>query len=253
MSKLNIEMMIRSHKVGSDALSDELKISSGPSGFETYYAPFDHINHTAKVVICGITPGKSQALIALDEARRVLDGGGTFDQALKSAKETASFAGAMRNNHCSMLDHVGLPKLLGLSNTAEIFANRKSIVHYTSVLRYPVFKNGSNYSGSSQMTSSPYLWEQSLKMLTEEATALPGAIWILMGPKVSASLEKLASQGVIDRSRILSGLPHPSGANAERIAYFEGRKSRDSLSKKVNPDIIDAAKHALLQRVSAIG
>jgi hypothetical protein len=59
----------------------------------------------------------------------------------------------------------------------------------------------------------------------------------------------LAGRGLIERARILAGLPHPSGANAERIAYFLGRKPRESLSRVTDPDALDAAKARLLAQV----
>jgi hypothetical protein len=45
-------------------------------------------------------------------------------------------------------------------------------------------------------------------------------------------------------------LPHPSGANAERIAYFLGNKARESLSIKTNPDLLDQAKVKILEKLS---
>ena len=41
---------------------------------------------------------------------------------------------------------------------------------------------------------------------------------------------------VLSAARVLSGLPHPSGANAERIAFFLGRKKREDVSSKVDAD-----------------
>ena len=55
----------------------------------------------------------------------------------------------MRTNLVKMLDHIGANHYLRLSSSAELFGTRKDLVHYTSALRYPVFKNGENYSGSS--------------------------------------------------------------------------------------------------------
>ena len=46
-----------------------------------------------------------------------------------------------------------------------------------------------------------------------------------MRPKPAAALRHLAGLGILDPSHILDGLPHPSGANAERVAYFLGRKA----------------------------
>lgn len=45
---------------------------------------------------------------------------------------------------------------------------------------------------------------------------------------------------------------HPSGANAERIAYFLGRKSRSALSAKTNPDKLDRAREEMIRKVLAL-
>ncbi|WP_303045736.1 hypothetical protein [Turicimonas muris] len=44
---------------------------------------------------------------------------------------------------------------------------------------------------------------------------------------------------------MLPQIPHPSGANAERIAYFLGKKKKEDLSAKTNPDKIDTEKHEI--------
>ena len=81
---------------------------------------------------------------------------------------------------------------------------------------------------------------------------LPKAVFLPLGDKVSEALHYLADQGVLSRSRILDGLPHPSGANAERIAYFLGRKERSALSAKTSPEKLDAAKTQLLAQIKAL-
>jgi hypothetical protein len=69
---------------------------------------------------------------------------------------------------------------------------------------------------------------------------------------VSEGLDWLAERGVIDASRILHGLPHPSGANAERVAYFLGRKDKGTLSANTNGDQLDATREALIAQVNAL-
>ena len=59
----------------------------------------------------------------------------------------------------------------------------------------------------------------------------------------------LAEKGMIDKNRILGGLPHPSGANAERIAYFVGRKEKSALSIKTNGAALDASRLDLTRRL----
>ena len=47
-------------------------------------------------------------------------------------------------------------------------------------------------------------------------------------------------------------MPHPSGANAERIAYFLGRKSREALCAKTDPAKLDQRCDSLRRAVAAL-
>jgi len=40
-----------------------------------------------------------------------------------------------------LLNAIGLPKLLGIQSAAQLFSDRTDLMHYTSVLRYPVTRN----------------------------------------------------------------------------------------------------------------
>ena len=218
-----------------------------------YYAPFDHINTKAKIVICGITPGHQQAVLALEEACKQLKSGASSEEAKRAAKNTASFGGPMRSNLVRLLDFVGIDELLGLSSTSELFGGSSHLVHYTSALRYPVFKSGKNYSGTPSMVSNPLLRKQVENYLFPELACLgERVIYVPLGPKVEEALNLCARQGVIRQEQILSGLPHPSGANAERISYFLNEKAREDLSVKTNPEKIDVAKTALLAQVAKL-
>jgi len=81
---------------------------------------------------------------------------------------------------------------------------------------------------------------------------LPAAVWIPLGPRVGEALRDVVRVGKLDPERVLEGLPHPSGANAERIAYFLGRKSRASLSAKTNAAALDAARERVIAQVRAL-
>jgi hypothetical protein len=125
-------------------------------------------------------------------------------------------------------------------------------VQVTSILRHAVFVNGKNYSGAPNMTRTPCLQQQIHDWFAHEAGELRQALFIPMGSTVSEGLDWLAAQGIIDPSRILHGLPHPSGANAERVAYFLGRKDKATLSANTNGDRIDATRAALNAQVAAL-
>lgn len=216
---------------------------------EVQYAPFEFINRQARVVIVGITPGRFQMVNALRECRRQLLSGATQEAAIKAAKQTGAFSGPMRPNLIALMDTIGLNRWLGLSSCDALFSNAAHLVQTTSLLRNPVFVNGKNYSGAPRMTSQPVLRQQMLDGFAQDVRALPNVVFLPLGDKVSEGLHWLADQGILDRNRILDGLPHPSGANAERIAYFLGRKSKADLSAKTNPGKLDEAKAQLRARV----
>jgi hypothetical protein len=214
------------------------------------YAPFEYIQRSASLVIVGITPGLQQARNALLEARRKLIAGSDINSALAAAKVFASFSGPMRTNLVAMLDHIGLNRWLGISTTADVWGVRSDLVHFTSALRYPVYRGGKNYSGFPSMTVTPVLRELLVRCLGEEAKALPSAVWVPLGPSATEGVLWLVREGLLSEQRVLAGLPHPSGANAERIAYFLGRKERALLSVKTSPASIDAARNRLIEQVS---
>jgi hypothetical protein len=233
-------------------LPDELLISTDGL-VSTYYAPFDYINAQAEVVICGITPGLQQALLALTEAHKQLKSGKTTVEARRAAKEKASFGGSIRTNLVRMLDYIGLQSKFGLGSCAQLFSVHKHLLHSTQALRYPVFRSGKNYNGNPNMLKHPLLLEQIDRNLTTELRTLPqDAVYVPLGPKVSEVLQYLACRGVLRESQLLAGLPHPSGANAERVAYFLGEKPKASLSEKTNAGLIDAARGALVQKIEAL-
>jgi hypothetical protein len=219
----------------------------------SHYLPFDHINTDARVVVAGICPGFTQWKNAMREAQRQLLAGAPDAGVLRAAKIAGAFSGPIRPNLVALLDAIGVQHWLGLAGCASLFGEHAHLVHVTSVLRQAIFVNGVNYNGTPDMVRNPFLRRHLLEYFAEEARRLPGAIYIPMGPRVSEALSWLAQQGVLDGERILHGLPHPSGANAERVAYFLGRKDRATLSSKTNGDQLDAVKAALLARMARLG
>lgn len=217
-----------------------------------YYAPFEYVNENARIVLVGITPGLQQAANALNTAKIGLEKGSSSEDILKTVKSAASFSGSMRTNLISMLDDVGIHEKLGISSTDLLFSSHAYLVQMASILKNPVFIDGGNYSGSPSMLNTPLLRESIQEFfVTEICNKLKTSLFIPLGPKVTEALEWLASQKIINEKQILSGMPHPSGANAERIAYFLGNKPKDQLSIKTNPDSIDKSKRALLIKIGA--
>jgi hypothetical protein len=234
------------------ALPPELLLAEDRN-LQIYYAPFDFVNPTAKVVLVGITPGLQQAVNALNAARQGFLRDASTEEVARVAKSTGSFSGPMRRNLVDMLNYIGLDRALGLPSCEALFSAAVDKVHFTSMLRYPVFASGKDYNGSPAVLGHPLLEGQVREFFARELVQLRHAVIVPLGPKVQEVVTWLAGQGVIDEGRVLSGMPHPSGANAERIAYFLGRKPRELLSSRTNANTIDLAKSKLLNKMAKLG
>lgn len=216
------------------------------------YAPFDFINREAKIVIVGITPGKTQMRNAILEFRNQILKGENLEVALLAAKKFASFSGPMRVNLVRILDIIGVNGLLNIKSTESLWNCDARLVNFTSILKYPTFIDGKNYNGSPSMINNLFLREQICEYFFEELKLLPNAIFVPLGPVVSEALVWATGKIGINSEQILSGLPHPSGANAERIAYFLGLKAKADLSRKTNPDKLDEGRQILTEKIARL-
>lgn len=233
------------------SIPDSLRMAADGS-VSVYYIPFEYVNPDARVVLVGITPGLTQLMNALQEAQKQLKLGSGLDKTLREAKRVGAFSGSMRPNLVSLLDHFQVNRWLGLQSCDALFADANHLVHTTSALRFPVFVDGQNYNGTPNMTKHPLLKRLLLERFAQEADMLKDAVFVPMGPKVSEALEWLQAEGVLDGSKVLHGMPHPSGANAERIQYMLGKKSRSELSSKTDPVRLDMAKASIEKKMAGL-
>ncbi|WP_311945063.1 hypothetical protein [Halomonas piscis] len=240
----------------------EGRIATGESPWQTplrlyqdamlsvYYAPMEYVTLDAKVVLCGITPGATQVRAALANARQVLDRGGTIADARRTAKRNAVFIG-LRESIAAMLDAVGLNRRLKIATCASLFGDNADLLHCTNALRHPVvLASGRGYNGTPAPHHHAYLNTLMRACLHEEIRTLgERALWLPLGRAAAAALKRAREAGLLTPEQLLDGLPHPSGANRERILYFTGQKSRAALSRQTNPEMLDAAKAALTGRI----
>lgn len=218
--------------------------------YRSYYIPFESVNRAARVVVVGISPGFVQWKNAMREAQRQMAMKASTQDVLRAARQAGAFSGAIRPNFVALLDAIGVQRWLGIASCASLFDDDADLVHIGAILRHPIFFDGKNYSGTPAMPRHAFLRDETLRYFAHEAALLPDALYIPMGASVSEGLDWLAGQGVLRPDRILHGLPHPSGANAERVAYFLGKKDRSALSTKTNGAQIDAARQALLTQMA---
>jgi len=233
----------------------ELLMASGTIGarkLEVAYAPFDYVNPHAKVVILGLTPGGQQMKLALQEATRCLRTGVDIAETIRRAKAHASFGGSMRKKLVELLDFIGVNRFIERLSTAGLWSKDQDLVQFTSCLRYPVFVDGQNYSGQPAIMRTPLLRAELERFLVEEMRALPSAVWVALGDHGAEAARHAAAIAGLNPDLLITGLPHPSGANNERVAYFLGQKLRVDLSAKTNAAKMDAARERILAQMARL-
>jgi hypothetical protein len=190
---------------------------------EVWYSPMGAATEDPKIWILGITPGWNQMQIAYALAADALKNGVRSNKTATMKQPAVAFAGSMRNNLVSMMDELGFADILSVSTSANLFGSEH--LRTGSVLKYPVFSRGSNYAGHSpKPVSHPVLKEMVDVVLANELKASEACMVLPLGKAVESVLQYSTSKGLLDQDRILSGFPHPSGANGHRRKQFEQNK-----------------------------
>ena len=117
------------------------------AGLEVCYIPFHYVNARARVVLMGLTPGWTQMEEAFRAAKQGIANGMEGEALFHHIGTTGSFSGTMRKNLVCMLNGVGLNVRLGIASCLDLFGARSELVHLTSAVNAPIFKDGKNYRG----------------------------------------------------------------------------------------------------------
>lgn len=196
------------------------------SGLSCYYAPFEYLNTQAKLILVGITPGGTQMNRALNAARSAIITGTPIAEAIRRVKREGSFSGAMRPNIVNTLNRLGYQHKLGIDCASQLWDTHDHLVHFCSLLKFPVFVNGNDYNGNPKAHKEENLRRLLNEHFVKDMAALPhDAILLPLGDTVLEVVVWLKDQGLIPQNlRKFEGRfvapPHPSGANAESIALL---------------------------------
>jgi hypothetical protein len=192
-----------------------------------YYAPHnEYINNKATIVMVGITPGWNQMKTAFEQLLKSLDSHDNTEQILKEVKIAASFSGTIRSNLIHMLDECGIPEAIHASSSASLFNENRQLLHTTSIIKYPVFYQGKNYTGHQPgIHQSPLLTSYAYEVFPEELGQIQqSALIIPLGKTVESVFHKLLKEGKLSQHSYLFGFPHPSGANGHRKKQLQQQK-----------------------------
>jgi hypothetical protein len=96
----------------------------------------------------------------LTEANRALLEGAPASEVFRRANLAAAFAGVTRQRVVALLDQIGVHLWLGLGSSADLFGEAGDLLQVSSVLQFPVFKNGENFRARWHPERDPMLRQQ---------------------------------------------------------------------------------------------
>ena len=222
------ELPLKNKYTRDELLIDKFLLDK-ENNIEIYYAPHnEYLNPKAKVFIIGITPGFQQMSTAIGTARKELEVSDNIEEIQYKCKVAARFSGSLRKNIISMLDGIELNNMFNLKSCSQLFDEDDYLLHTISLIPYPVFVKGENYTGHTpKLIKSQFLMKYVCDNFINELNKMEKSEEILLiplGKAVEEVLIKLKEDGVIKEEQILLGFPHPSGANVNRVTQFENNQ-----------------------------
>ena len=204
-------------KINKSTVTNKNFLIKREDNIEIYYAPFDYINSKAKIMIVGITPGLQQMLQSFEAVNE--------GRSLKEVKDLSSFKGSMRTTLIKYLDALNINKKLKIKSCESLFNINSKYLHSTSLIKYPVFDKGRNYSGSG-LLKKKILLDFLEEHFVKELKKLDKTIIIPLGNTVSSTIDYLNNEFKLNLKCFLKGFPHPSGLNVRKDIQFKENKVR---------------------------
>ena len=210
-----IDKIRKLKKIDTSSIVNKEFLIEKDGNIEIYYAPFDYINSKAKIAIVGITPGLQQMTQSF---QAIKDG-----KSLKEVKDLSSFKGSMRTTLIKYMDELKINKILKIKSCESLFNIDSEHLHTTSLVKYPVFDKGKNYSGAN-ILKKKILLEFVEENFLKELKILQNNIIIPLGNTVSSTIDYLNTKHRLNLKCFLKGFPHPSGLNVRKNIQFKDNK-----------------------------
>ena len=210
-----IDKIKKLKKIDTSSIVNKEFLIEKEGNIEIYYAPFDYVNSKAKIAIVGITPGLQQMTQSF---QAIKDG-----KSPKEVKDLSSFKGSMRTTLIKYMDELKINKILKIKSCESLFNLDSKYLHTTSLVKYPVFDKGKNYSGAN-ILKKKILLEFIEENFLKESKILQNSIIIPLGNTVSSTIDYLNIKHQLNLRCFLKGFPHPSGLNVRKNIQFEENK-----------------------------
>ena len=162
--------------------------------------------------------------LALNAAASASRSGSSLATAMRLIKRESSFGGDMRKPLVEMLNKLGYSDRLGLDCASRLWKDADHLVQFCSLLKYPVFFNGSDYNNTPKMIGNAALMNLVREHFVRDLLLLPAdAVLVPLGEAVLQVLvhlqkDRLLPQQLLRCDDQYVAVPHPSGQNGEAVA-----------------------------------
>lgn len=222
------------------------------------YVPFEHTNPAARLVLVSTTPGHSHTRLAaqLTESLLLAHAPGRVLQ-LENKRQVELGGPLVRPNAIRMLDHFGIPALVGAAHATALWEERFDLLQPLALLPSATTRRGLTFDGTlEELLAVPMLRESYEAQFLQRLERIErGALCIGFGRTAWAALEHATRLGIIAPEQLLGMMPVPTRAGS-MVRYFLGEISAGQLSDRDpvrhRTEWLDSARHELVERVRAL-
>src|SRR5699024_5673084 len=134
-------------------------------------------------------------------AKQCLQQNVPLSELIQRTKKAACFSGTMRPNLIDMLDACGVQTARHLHSSRFFFSDAHHLLHTTSIIKYPVFVYGNNYTGyTPKIAQSTLLTKYAYTMFPKEIEQIKGDYLLVpLGKTVSEVIQTFIQQGKISK------------------------------------------------------
>lgn len=224
-------------RLGAEGVGDPVFSLGHKEKYDLTYIPFEHVNRNAKLVIVGITPGKTQLELAYRKTQELLNIERAAKEILIEVKKAGAFGGkSMKPNLLKMLRHFRFEQLLDIADVETLWGADAELLHSTSVVPHAAFKDGERFNGSfDEIMAVALLKTCFLDCFVPSVCEMNhDVLFVALGPCPQAALEWCVKEGALRREQVLGSFCHPSSAGGSTTRYYLREVSKEELNLK-NP------------------
>lgn len=219
------------------------------------YVPFEHANPDASLILASTTPGHMHVRLAAELTETLLRAHAPGRVIQLENKRQIELGGALvRPNLIRMLDHFGIPALVGVESAAALWEEGFPLLQPLALLPQATMRRGLAFDGTLEtLLAAPMLRRAFETLFIERLGRIrDDAVYVALGRTAWAGLRHAADAGVIDASQLLGMMPVPARAGS-MVRYFLGEIGPASLSPKDpvrhRTAWLDAARRELIDNV----